>query len=190
MLRAVEVEQGAAVVEQRGDLADLRVEQADRVRVGDHEDGGLVVELGLEVVQVDEAAAVALDRDGLEAGEVGRGRVGAVGAVGDQDLGPRLSPGRGSRPRRPAAPSARPAPGRRLEADGVQAGDLGQDRPAARRGWPAAPGACSRPGRDAGAAGPAARPAARSASGCTSSCTSRADRNSASIAMFSVERFV
>ena len=39
---AVEVEQGPAIVKQPGDLADLRVEQADRVRVGDHEDGRLV----------------------------------------------------------------------------------------------------------------------------------------------------
>ena len=52
---AVEVEQGPAVVEQLGDLADLRVEQADGVRVGDHEHGRLVAELGLEVVEVDDA---------------------------------------------------------------------------------------------------------------------------------------
>ena len=90
-VRAVEVEQGPAVVQQPGDLADLGVEEADRVGVGDHEDGGLVAELGLEVGEVDEPATVALDRDGLEAGEVGRGRVRAVGAVGDQDLRPLLA---------------------------------------------------------------------------------------------------
>ena len=66
-------------------------------------------------------AAVALDRDRLEAGEVRRGRVGAVGAVGNQDLRPLLAPvaevGRGDQQRGELALGA----GRRLEADGVQA---------------------------------------------------------------------
>ena len=79
-------------MEQPGDLADLGVEEPDRVGVGDHEDGRLVAQLGLEVVEVDQAAAVALDRDRLEAGEMGRGGVGAVGAVGNQDLGALLAP--------------------------------------------------------------------------------------------------
>ena len=48
---AVEVEQGPPVVEQPGDLADLRVEEADRVRVGDHEHGRLVAQLGLEILE-------------------------------------------------------------------------------------------------------------------------------------------
>ena len=43
-----------AIVEQLGDLADLGVEQPDRVRVGDHEDGRLVVEVGLQVLDVDQ----------------------------------------------------------------------------------------------------------------------------------------
>ena len=67
------------------------------------------LELGLEVVEVDQAAAVALDRDRLEAGQVRRGGVGAVGTVGDQDLRALSRPGRGNRPPRPAGPSARPA---------------------------------------------------------------------------------
>ena len=175
---AVEVEQAAAVVQQLGDRADLRVEQAERVRVGHHEDGRLVAQLGLEVVEVDQAAAVALDRDRLEAGEMGRGGVGAVGAVGDQDLGPALAPvaevGRGDQQRGQLALGA----GRGLQADGVQAGDLRRASPGARRAAPASPGRCSRPGRGAARRSRAGPPAARSASGCTSSCTSRAGRNS------------
>ena len=86
----VEVEQGSAIMKQPGDLADLGIEQPEGVGVGDHEDGGVVVELGLEVVQVDESFRVALDRDGLEARELRRGGIGAVRAVGDENLGSTL----------------------------------------------------------------------------------------------------
>ena len=136
-------------MEQPGDRADLRVEQADRVGVGHHEDGRLVAQLGLEVVEVDQAAAVALDRDRLEAGEVGRGGIGAVGTVGDQDLGPLLAPiaevGRRDQQGGQLALGA----GRRLQADGVQPGDLGQHLLELEEDAPAGPEACSRPDRDA-----------------------------------------
>ena len=39
---AVEIEQRPAIVEQPGDLADLRVEEPDRVGISDHEHGRLV----------------------------------------------------------------------------------------------------------------------------------------------------
>ena len=42
-----------ALVDRVGDLAHLRLEDADRVRVGDHEHGDLVVEMAAEVVHVD-----------------------------------------------------------------------------------------------------------------------------------------
>ena len=55
-----------------------------------------------------------------------------MGAVGDEDLGPLLAAvaevGRGDQQGRQLALR----PGRRLQADGVQAGDLGQRSPAAR----------------------------------------------------------
>ena len=123
----VQIEQGPAVVNQPGDLADLRVEEPDRVGVGHHEYGGLVAQLGLEVGEVDQAAAVALDRDGLEARQVGRGGIGAVGTVGDQDLGALLAAiaeiSRGHQQGRQLSLRTR----RRLQADGLQAGDLRQD---------------------------------------------------------------
>ncbi len=82
---AVEVNQGAALVDQLRDCRNLRVEQADGVRVGNHEHRGTVVELRFQIIEIDEAAAIALDRHGIEAGDGGAGRVGAVGAVGDED---------------------------------------------------------------------------------------------------------
>ena len=127
---AVEVEQGPSIVEQTlGDVADLRVEQADRVGVGHHEDGGLVVEVALKSSRSTRPLAVALDRDGLEPGEVGRGGIGPVGAVGDRGPWSASHPCRGSRPRRTEQRRQLSlGPGRRLEADGVQAGDLGEHR--------------------------------------------------------------
>ena len=123
---AVEVEQGPAVVQEVGDRLDLRVEQADGVGVGHHEDGRLVVEVGLEVLDVHQALRVALDRDRLEPREVRRGRVRPVGAVGHQDLGPLLPlvAEVGRRAEQGGQLSLRPR--RRLEADGRQAGDLGE----------------------------------------------------------------
>ena len=85
------------------------------------------LELGLEVAQIDQPASIALDRDRLEAGEMCRGGVGAVGAVGNQDLRAFFAPvaevGGRDQERRELALST----GRRLQADGVQTGNLGQD---------------------------------------------------------------
>ena len=69
-----------------GNGLDLSFEQAERVRVGDHEHGGIVAELGLQVLDIHEPLRVALDRHRFEACERrGRG-VGAVSGVGDEDL--------------------------------------------------------------------------------------------------------
>ena len=82
---AVKVDEAALLVHELGDRRDLRIEQAQRIRIGDHEDGGAVVELRVEVVEVDETLRVALDADGVEPGDGCAGGIGAVGAVGDQD---------------------------------------------------------------------------------------------------------
>src|SRR5262249_60374922 len=62
----VEVDQGAVLVQQIGDGANLLLEQSEGVRVGDHEHGGALVELRLQVVEIDQALRVALDRERLE----------------------------------------------------------------------------------------------------------------------------
>src|SRR5207249_2495180 len=82
---AVEIDERAVLMYLLGDRLDLLLEESQRVRIGDHEDRGAVVELGAEVTQVDEPLGVAADLHGLEAGEGGARRVGAVGAVGDED---------------------------------------------------------------------------------------------------------
>ena len=128
---AVEVKQGTPIVEQCGNLADLRIEQPNRVGVGDHEHSGRVVELASEVVQVDQPARIALDGDGLEPRQVRRGGVRAVGAVGDEHLGFAARAGRRKKAaatlqecRRQLALASSPRPGRKLYR--VQTGDLGE----------------------------------------------------------------
>src|SRR5262249_20655402 len=88
---AVEIDQSAAAVDQLRDRRDLPLEQAERVGVGNHEGRGALVELGAQVVEIDQAAGVALDRHRVKAGDGGAGRVGAVGAVGDEDAGALLA---------------------------------------------------------------------------------------------------
>ena len=124
---SVQIEQRPAIMKQARDFADLGVEQADRVGVGDHEDGRLVAQLGFEVGEIDEPARIALDGDGFKSGEVRRGWVGSVRTVRDQHLSSRaalvLEVGRGDEKRRQLSLRA----GGGLQADRVQPGDLGQD---------------------------------------------------------------
>ena len=123
---AVEVEQAAPFVEQLGDRADLRVEQAERIGVGHHEDGRLVVSLALKSSRSTSPLALLLMVTASKPGEMRRGGIRAVGAVGDEDLGPLLAPiaeiGRGDEQGGQLALGA----GRRLEAHRVQPRDLGE----------------------------------------------------------------
>ena len=125
-VRAVVVERRAHVVDDVRDLLDRGVEQPERVRVGQHQAGDVVAGLRLEVVDVDAALVVRPDLDHLVARHRHRRRVGAVGGVGGQDLGPRLAAvgvvGTGEQDARQLAVG----PGARLERDVRQAGDLRQ----------------------------------------------------------------
>ena len=123
---AVVVEGAAGVVHDRGDLLDVLVEQAERVRVGEHQAGGVVAGLRAQIVDVDPAALVRFELDHLVAGHRHRRRVGAVGRVRGEDLGPGLAPvgviGAGEQQSRQLAVRA----GGGLEADVRQAADLGE----------------------------------------------------------------
>ena len=156
--------------------------------IGDHEHGRAVVELGLQVVHVDAAPGVLLmvtaSKPAMAAlaglvpwalsGMSTRGALlAAVAKIGGGDQqGGQLALGTGGR----------------LQRDGVEPGDLGQDVLHLVEQFAACPGTCRRSAADAGRPCPAARPAVRSAWGCTSSCTSRADRNCVSTDMFRVDR--
>ena len=70
-----------------GNLVHGGLEDADRIRVGNHKDSNLVVELRPEIIEVHLARRERLDSDRLEAGHDGARRVSAVGVVGDEYLG-------------------------------------------------------------------------------------------------------
>ena len=121
------VVQGAAgVVDHPADLGDVLVEQAERVRVGEHQAGDLVVDLGPQVVEVDAAPPVGRHLDHLVARHGHGRRVGAVGGVGGQHLGALLAAvgvvGAGEEQPRQLPVGARGG----LEADVLEAADLGQ----------------------------------------------------------------
>ena len=59
---AVAVEEGAGRMDGLGDLDDVALEQAAGVRVGQHDRGDIVAELGLQRVQIDPAGGVRRDR--------------------------------------------------------------------------------------------------------------------------------
>ena len=101
---------------------------AERVRVGQHQAGDLVVDLAAQVVHLDPAALVGGDLDDLVAGHRHRGRVGAVRGVRGEDLGPRFAAigveGAGQEQAGELAVGA----GRGLQADVRQAADLAEAR--------------------------------------------------------------
>ena len=85
-VRAVVVQRRADAVDDLGDLLDVAVEHAERVRVGEHQAGDVLVGLGAQVLDVDAAVLVGADLDDLVAAHRHRRRVGAVRGVGGEDL--------------------------------------------------------------------------------------------------------
>ena len=85
---AVVVQERAVAVEQVRDVDDLLLEQAERRRVRQHQAGGLVRDLLLQVLEVDVAARVRLHPHHLVARHRHAGRVRAVGRVRDDHGAP------------------------------------------------------------------------------------------------------
>src|SRR5262249_1063073 len=91
---AVVVERPPRLVNQGGDLGNVLVEDAERVGVGQHQAGDLTLVLGQlrpQVVHLHPAHLVGCDFDYLVAGHRHRGRIGAMGGVRRQYLGPHLA---------------------------------------------------------------------------------------------------
>ena len=152
-VRAVVVGGRADVVDDPHDLLDVRVEQPERVRVGQHQAGDVAVGLRPQVVDVDAAARVGADLDDLVAGHRHGRRVGAVGGVGRQHGAALLAAvgvvGARQRGRRRARRASRP-------------------RAAARRAAGPAISASARSRRHISSSAPCAR--AGSVSGCRRAC--------------------
>ena len=80
---SVVVHQPAGRVHGAGDLGDVILEQAQRIRIGHHADGGIRPERFLNFVDADAAALVARQRNDLEAAHRGGRRIRAVRGVGN-----------------------------------------------------------------------------------------------------------
>ena len=85
---SVVVAQAPRVVDDPGDLQNIGIEQAQGVGVGEHEPGGVRPGGRAQGLQVHPALGIGGHVDHSEAAHGGGGRVGAVGGIGDQDLGP------------------------------------------------------------------------------------------------------
>ena len=127
-VRAVVVHERAGAVEDRGDLLDVLVEEPERRGVGQHQAGGVLVDLAAQVLDVDVPARVGLHRRELVAGHRHARRVRAVRGVGDDDLAPLLALAAlgevGAHQQQSGQLALRA--GGRLQRDGVEPGDLGQ----------------------------------------------------------------
>ena len=100
---------------------DLSLEEAESIRVGDHEHGRLLVESRFQLVEIDQPGLAHLELHALEAGQGGTRGIGAVALAG-KSTRVRCSPliaeisGRHQQGRQFALSS-----GRRLQRDGRQA---------------------------------------------------------------------
>jgi len=126
-VRAVVVEESTGIVDDVGDLGDVALEEADRVRIGEHECGGVLADGRPERVEVDATVVAGGEFDHVVAGGRGGGEVRPVCRRGDHHLRAvgtvvfviRL------RHEDPGELTCRAR--RRLEGDGVHATDLGED---------------------------------------------------------------
>ena len=96
----VNVNQTSRVMHDLGRLGNLFFKQSQRVRVGHHEDGGLIVHVPFELLQIDESTsspvfagnrACPFELDTFKPRHRGTGRVGSMGAGGKNDFCPRFA---------------------------------------------------------------------------------------------------
>ena len=127
---AVHVDLAAVLVDDPADLPDRALEDAVGRRVGDHQRGERVAVcggLGPEVLQIDVAPGVALDRHDLHAGHHRARGVGAVGRLGNEAGGPMgVAPGAVIGPHHQQAGVFALGSRVGLQRDGGKAGDLRQ----------------------------------------------------------------
>ena len=123
---AVHVEQGALGVENVGDLVDLALEHADGAGVGQHQRRRVVGDDLFQLRHIDHAQRIGAEVLHLVAADGGRGRVGSVRRVGDDDLAPRISLGLVVSAHQQDAGELPMRARRRLQRDRVHAGDVEQ----------------------------------------------------------------
>ncbi len=124
---AVHIEQAPLGMDDLGDPADIRLEDAERIGVGDHQGGHVLVHDAGQVLEIDGPLLVRLDLFDRVAAEVGARRVRPMSRVGDEDVlagvSPRLEGGPDEHHARELAVGA----GRRLEGERIHPGDLAEE---------------------------------------------------------------
>ena len=121
---AIHVEQRALGVENVGDLVDLVFEDAERRGIGEHQRGGVFVDLAREGFEIDAAVGVGLEILDLVAADGRGGGVGAVGGVGNDDLAARIALRLVPCANQQNAGELAVRAGGGLQRDGVHAGDF------------------------------------------------------------------
>ena len=86
-VRAVHVQERALLVQYRGDLGDVALVDAARIRVRDHQGRGRLVDFLAKLVHVDAAVFVQADLLGLEPGHRGGRRIRPVRRLGHEHGG-------------------------------------------------------------------------------------------------------
>ena len=124
----VHVQQRAFVVENPGDRADVLLEHPQRVGVGDHQRGHVLIDHAGQCRDVDHPALVRLNVADLVTRDGRGGRVGAVRRVGDQHRPARVAARGQQRAGHQNARQLAMRAGGRLQGDGVHAGDLEERR--------------------------------------------------------------
>ena len=84
---AVAIDEAAAAVDEPHHLFEVLLEQAERIRVGHHDAGERVVAGGAHRLEIDIAARVGGNLDRREARHGGRGRIGAVRGIRNENAG-------------------------------------------------------------------------------------------------------
>ena len=84
---SVVIAQTAGFVDQTGDLQNVLIEDANGIGIGEHQSGGVFAQHLPEGLQIHTAVGGGGNVHHLIAAHGGSGRVGAVGGVGDDDLG-------------------------------------------------------------------------------------------------------
>ncbi len=90
-ISAIEIEQTSPRVDEIGNLADVWFENSASVRIGDHEHGDIVIELGIEIRHVDVSLDSGADCHRGESGHCGTGRVRTVSIIRSEHFGSRLA---------------------------------------------------------------------------------------------------
>ena len=125
---AIHVHQRALAMQDLRRLRDILFENAERVRIGHHQAGDIVVDRAFQFRQIDRAARVRADVLHRVAGDGRGGRIGAVRRIGDENLLARIAALFEQRAHQQDAGQLAVRAGRGLQRDRVHAGDLGQDR--------------------------------------------------------------